>query len=362
MKAIKIAIALFCFTSLAKSNDDCPTLLHGPKESSQLGEIRVRAIRGWDKLITWALNPKNTAYVFTSPSLSQKLSLTNDDIKAFSKNYGYFSIFHPIVGIVTEKKQDIKVSNCLLNSVSQNIKDSLGKQFAQDEILAKIIAYRSLDKGALIDLEEVTYRVDEVIDMWKGMPAFGLIPNSLDYPPVLLYRGTDLNLVSEKGWASILSDLDTNGPGYSTYLGAQKKIRKWLNKVKKTPARVLGHSLGGVFVFYTLIHEHDLVAKDHPSTAFNPPGISERLFEKWKSLSKDLRPQPITYLNKGDFISKIGFLLPGAWEISTPHPMGVVESHVSLITAEPNFTLTEVDVDNENALRKKQSFLRFIVD
>lgn len=352
MKTKLLALVLTCFATCAKAADDCPALLRDPDEDVRLGEMRVKAIRGWDKLLTWALTPKNTKYVLASPPTARSFSLTNQEIDSFVYNYGYFSIYRPIVGIVTDDKRDVKVTSCLLSAVSHDSEQPLGRQFAQDEILAKVLAYRTLEKGMKIDLGDVIYKVDEVIDMWRGMPAFGLVSNTPHYPPILLYRGTDLNVVTEKGWASILSDLDVNGPGHSTYLGARHKIRNWLNKMQKTPPRLIGYSLGGVFVLYTLIHDHDLVSKRYLSIAFNPPGVSEEMLEKWEAISEEIRPEHITYVNEGDFVSQIGLFLSDVWEISTPKPMGVIESHVSLITAKPEFTLTKVDVEGENAQRR----------
>ena len=213
---------------------------------------------------------------------------------------------------------------------------------------------RSLKKGTKVWVSEnEIYTVDIVIDLWHGMPAFGLIPEK-NGTPILLYRGTDLNLTSEKGWASILSDLDTTGPGYKTYLRARTEIRNWLEKVKKQqkPARVMGFSLGGVFVCYSLIYEYDLLSKEAPSVAFNPPGISEEIYEKWESIPKAQRTPHFLYVNQGDFVSQIGLLLSNVWELSLDHPMGVIESHVTLICTQPLYKMTAVDVPKENQSRE----------
>lgn len=352
MRVLFVALLTFALTSQIFAADDCPTILRTPEETKTFGEMRVRAIRGWDKLLTWALTPKNKKYILTDPPVTRTFTVDSEEIFEFLRNYGYFSIYHPIVGIVTDEKRDIKVTNCLLASLPSQIKDPLQLQFSQDEILAKVMAYRPLEKGMQIDLGSLSYKVDEVIDLWKGMPAFGLVPKDDTQPPILLFRGTDLNLVSEKGWASVLSDLDVNGPGYSTFLLARDNVRKWLLKMQKNPPRLVGYSLGGAFVLFTLVHEYPLVSKQHLSRAFNPPGVSQEVLDKWNELSEDEKSPHHTYVNQGDFVSQIGYFLSNVWEISLEEPMGVIESHVTLISAEPKFTLSEVDVPEENASRK----------
>lgn len=345
-----LLLATFFFSKIF-SADDCPTLLRTPEEIKRFGEMRLRAIRGWDKLLTWALAPQNKEYILTAPPVVKHFEVDSEELFEFVRNYGYFSIFHPIVGIVTEEKRDIKVTNCLLSSLPTEIKDPLQLRFSEDEILAKILAYRPLKKGMQIDLGMSSYKVDEVIDLWRGMPAFGLVPKNGSRTPILLFRGTDFSLVSEKGWASILSDLDINGPGYSTFLVARDKIRKWLLKMQKTPPRLVGYSLGGAFVLFTLIHDYPLISKKDLSTAYNPPGVSKEVLEKWEQIPDELKPPHHTYVSQGDFVSQIGLFLSDVWEVSLPEPMGVIESHTTLFSAKPKFMISQVNVPEENASR-----------
>ncbi|NGX37799.1 MAG: hypothetical protein K1000chlam2_00961 [Chlamydiae bacterium] len=317
-----------------------------------MGEMRVKAIKSWDKLLTWTLSPKNQPYHLASPLDQKVFQVKTPELFQFDENYGYFSIYHPIVGIVTDATRDIEVTNCVLKTLPP----SEDHNFTQDEILAKVMAYRPLKKGMKIQIsEKETYIIDAVIDLWHGMPAFGLVPEKKGSgTPLLLYRGTDLNLTSEKGWASILSDLDTTGTGHTTYLRARKEIRAWLEKMKKNekPARVIGFSLGGVFVIYTLIYEYDLLNMDAKSVAFNPPGISDEVLDEWKALPEKKRPPHVVYVNQGDFVSQIGLLLTNVWELTLDHPMGVIESHVTLISVQPLFKMTAVDVPLENQSRE----------
>ncbi len=340
--------------------DQCPTILREPDESKALAEMRVKAIKGWDKLFTWALSPKNHPYQLEKPLVQKMYQVKEEDLRNFDLNYGYFSIYHPIVGIVTDSERDIQVTQCLLNSIEDEITDKEQRRFSIDEALTKVMAYRPLKKGMKLSIatsseKAQTYLVDEVIDLWRGMPAFGLVPEEAgEEPPILLFRGTDLNLTSEKGWASVLSDLDIAGPGYTTFLRGQRAIHDWLEKMHGagTPARAIGFSLGGVFVYYTAIYEHDLLSKKGVSTAFNPPGVSQQMLERWKEIPAEKKPPQVSYVNQGDFVSQVGFLLSDIWEITLAQPMGVIEAHVTFITTQPLYKMSYVNTELENKGRE----------
>ncbi len=347
MKKLFLGVSILLWTGL-QGSEECPAILQQPIESKQYGELRTKSIKGWDKLLTWAFLSQNRPYVLMQPPVQTIYKRPGEHLANFDKNYGYFSIYHPLVGIVTDSDEDIKVVQCLLSTVDS--------QFAIDEILSKILAYRTLKKGMKITIANLgAYIVDEVIDLWRGMPAYGLIPeNGKGAIPILLFRGTDLDLVSEKGWASILSDLDIAGPGHKTFLRAQQEIHDWLTKVQASsaPARVVGFSLGGVFVLYTLIYEHELINKQIASTAFNPPGVSQQILDMWEKMPSEKRPPHVTYVNQGDFVSQIGFFLGNVHEISLEQPMEVIEAHVTFISGAPLFKINAVDVPKENQERK----------
>jgi len=326
--------------------------------------LRLKAIKGWDRLLTWALAPKQRDYPLKKPLEQKKFQVRAKELFQFDQNYGYFSIYHPIVGIVTDSQRDIDVTKCLLESIATQFTNQEQILFSTDEILAKVMAYRSLKKGMKLSLFTwnangrlvlETFIVDTIIDMWRGMPAFGLVPEKKKAsPPILLFRGTDLNLTSEKGWASVLSDLDTTGPGHTTFLRARDQIQIWLKKMKKEqmPARAIGTSLGGVFVLYSLIYESELLSHDptFPSVAFNAPGISKQILDKWNALKK--KPAHITYVNQGDFVSQIGLFLPNVWEIALDHPMQVIEAHTTLISTQPFYQMSAINVPLENKTRE----------
>lgn len=297
-----------------------------------------------------------------NPIQKKDFSVVSPDFSTFNNNYGYFSTLHPIVGIVTNEKRDIEVTNCLLTSIYEQIKDKEQYQLTVDEVLAKIMAYRNLELGMKISVPVInsqgesvlaTYVVDEIIDLWRGMPAFGLVPAKGSSPSILLFRGTDLSFTSEKGWASMISDLDITGPGFKTFLRAKDQIQQWLKKVsqREIPARAIGFSLGGAFVFYTIIHFSDLLHPDVPSKAFNLPGIKNSLLTKWEQSSEE-KPPYIVYVNQGDVVSKMGFLPSNVWEISIKQLMEVIQAHVTVMSLEPSYRISEVDINSENKKRK----------
>jgi uncharacterized protein (UPF0297 family) len=317
------------------------------------GEVRVNMIRGWDRLLTWTLTPKIKPYYLSEPRNAQSFSLEDPFLEGFLKEYGYFSTNEPIVGVVTDNPKHVAKTNEALKSLKA-ISNQVQREFSRDEILAKVMAYRVLKKGMKITMPEGSiYTVDTHIDLWHGMPAFGLLPQDKKDPPILLYRGTDMDLVSQKGWASILSDLDTTGPGHTTFLRAREQIHQWLLHAKKNyqPARLVGYSLGGAFVFYTLIYEADLISRRFPTVAYNPPGISLEIHEKWEKMRLPHRIPLYTFVNKGDIVSQIGFFLDNVWEISLPTSLDVIAAHTTLISGQPRFEATAVDVSKENAAR-----------
>ncbi|NGX46019.1 MAG: hypothetical protein K940chlam2_01200 [Chlamydiae bacterium] len=335
------------------SLEECPSILSGEGQEQQYNEWRIKALKNWDRLLTWALSPQLQPYIAAQPTVQLSFNASFPDFEAFNKNYGYFSLVHPIVGLVTTGGADLKIAECLLDAMDREIKDLEQRSFSDDEVLAKVIAYRNLEVGTQLTLSggEV-YRVDRVIDLWRGMPAFGLVPLKKGVP-ILLFRGTDLTITSEKSWASILSDLDILGPGLVTFERAEDKIREWLEEVaaKYERPRAVGYSLGGNFVLYSVVHLSDLLNKKEPSIAYNPPGVSREVYAQWSEIPVEKRVPHRTYVNQGDFISYLGYFLSDVWEISLKEPMKIIEAHTTLISTQPEYEMTKINVTEENRSR-----------
>ena len=242
----------------------------------------------------------------------------------FVQTHGFFSRERPLVGRVTSSETDIHCATEFLKKLPSIILDADRLQFAVGEILSKIIAYRDLKVGMHID----SYTVDHVFDLWNGMPAFGCVADNGSC--FLLFRGSDFNLTKRRAWATLWSDLDPKGPGYTVYQKARPALRQWL-KGKK--ACVMGCSLGGALAAYTALFDGDLLSSSNPSSSYNPPGV----FRKQAKLWQNLHPKPplITYVTTGDFIPKWGHLIGEVREVSAPRRLKPIEAHVRLMFAEP---------------------------
>jgi hypothetical protein len=335
------------------SLEECPNILSREGQQRQYSERRAKVLKNWDRLLTWALSPQLKPYSFTLPPLKSSFETSSPAFAQFNENYSYFSPSYPIVGMVTPNPEDLKIVQCLFDAMHEEIKDKKERSFSDEEVLAKVISYRTLEEGMEFTLASgTTYRVDRVIDLWRGMPAFGLIPKKRG-APILLFRGTDLSITSEKSWASILSDLDIAGPGLATYERAKTQIGQWLQEAgkKHKKPRVIGFSLGGNFVLYSQVYFSELLNKKIPSVAFNPPGVSREIYGQWNEIPQDKRAALTTYVNQGDFISYLGYFLSDVWELSLQKSMKIIEAHTTLISTQPEYSMTKVDVAKENQAR-----------
>jgi hypothetical protein len=345
------ALIICCSPLLAES---CLEVLESPYEKTKTSEMRVKAIRGWDKLLTWAFASKLSPYPVVSSAKPLIFRTTDPRLLEIEGRFGFFSIYYPLVGVVTESKQDLRIVQCLLDEVQEKIHDPTHRFFATEELLAKVLAYRNLEEGDKVQIEGTTYVVDRVIDLWHGMPAFGLVRAEGSGSPILLFRGTDLTLTKERGWASILSDLDVAGPGFRTFQRARLQIAAYLQEKKEaqTPARLVGFSLGGAFVLHCLIEMPELISHTTPSTIFSAPGIATTLASRWEELSEDKRPPHLLYLCQGDLVSQIGTFFSKGYEVKKPKPMQVIEAHATLMGLQREVILTPIAFNAETRSRK----------
>lgn len=247
------------------------------------------------------------------------------EIAQFAHRHGFFSPIHPLASCLTESEKDVAICCDFLEKIDSLISHKEAKQAALGEMLTKVLAYRTLKVGMEIPIDGRVYRVDAVFDLWRGMPAFGLVSGK---DAILLFRGTVFSL-SKAGIASVLSDLDFKGPGFTTYQRARPQLRRWLQDKN---ARAFGVSLGGAFVAYTALYERDLLSKEKPSIAFNTVGVFKRAKTEWEKA--DQKPLLISYVVSGDFISKIGHLLGDVRSMAAPRKLKPIEAHVTLMFAE----------------------------
>lgn len=312
------------------------------------------------QMIQRSLQPEAISF----PWKQQRINNNCDEIISFNRNFGLEAPHKRLVAKVSdpfECLEDIEITCDLLETINASFRDENERLLVTGEILTKVLAYRDLRIGQNINIPVVdkhgqyiisTYEVDQVFNLWNGMPAFGLVPKDRgSVAPILLFRGTDLSLSSKRSLSSILADLDISGPGHSTYLHARPYIRKWLEDVSRygEKTRVMGFSLGGAFASYTLIYEHDLVTRDksNPSIAFNTPGVTKKLYNKWQSFSSDYRPPFVTFQTKHDAICKVGHLIGDIYKLSTETQLPSITAHVILISGQPSYYLRAIQKNNK---------------
>jgi len=330
------------------------------KDSLWKAKLRARALIKLDKMLDWAIPAKERAYLLEIEEEGFHYINETPPLMEFSKSFGYFSKKHPIISTVTPYKEDIEFTCRLFNRVFLDCKNEDFLEMAAGEIVSKVLAYRALEEGMVIPIptvyedgskQLVEYQVDKVFTLWSGMPAFGLKPVEGSASPILLFRGTDLSLESKQGWASVLSDLDIQGPGLTVFQKSKEDLEDWLEIQKEggVKAKVMGFSLGGVLALYTLVYESDLI-NSYGSMVFNPPGVSASVYKQWKEVSP--RPQLKVYVTHGDFIPKIGKLAGDAYELSLDFSLKPMDAHVRLMCCQPNIYQFTIDEEKENYQRR----------
>src|SRR5579871_357703 len=257
----KIFLLFVCVRCFA---NDCPT--EDERQANWKSKLRVKTLKNFDQLINWSFGEKFKTYALTTPIEEKKFEQEIPEFTSFVEHYGYYSLRHPMVGVVTSSKRDLRRIECLLRDISEKGVNTDYLGIAIPEVLTKVLAYHDLKPGQTVmipieidhkfTLEQ--YTVDRIFNLWHGMPAFGLIPNRERVDSILIFRGTDISLGTARGWASLMSDLDLTGPGLSAFENSQDELSLWLKIVNASgkPARVMGFSLGGALAAYTFIYEN----------------------------------------------------------------------------------------------------------
>jgi hypothetical protein len=340
---------LFC-----NGNPQCPFSFHQMSETWK-GRLRTNTLKNLDQLLNWGAGHLPRTYPLVHPLQQQKIEMDIPEIGEFVEKYGYFSPLHPIVSKTTMKEKDLALACWLLKILHDKGAQGEYLKIATAEILTKIIAYRELKVGQAIPipLEKKgkvfleLFTVDKVFDIGHGMPAFGLVPLSSGVASILLFRGTDFSFGTERGWASILSDLDMAGPGLSTFRKSQGQLSDWLKKVKEAEksARVMGFSLGGALAAYTFIYENALLAEGG-SLAVCAPGVADNVVENFKALAAEKRAGFTSYVNAGDLVSKVGRLFGTVYCLSLERSLKPLTAHTLLMCSFPVFSQALIDVDS----------------
>ncbi len=329
-------------------------------EATIAGKIRVKTLKNFDHFLNWSLSDKLRTYALADPLRQHKISAAAPPLVDFAEKHGYFSNIHPLIGQVSTHPSDIEFVCCLFQELHTLAASSEFLSFATAEVVAKVLAYRDLKIGMRLSIPSlaptsrqlVTYEVDHIFDLWRGMPAFGLVPDTEGEASLLLFRGTDFSILSERGLASMMSDLDISGPGFRVFQRAQPEIRVWLEKVAAMGkrARLLGFSLGGALAAYTFTYERERLSA-LPSMAFCPPGVSEQVLEDWLTLPKESARQLLLYINAGDVIPKVGKLIGEPLLISFDQPLSPLRAHTVLVSGQESYFVNKINLQQENEAR-----------
>lgn len=316
----------------------------------------AQSFKYWEIFLSWLFKYPSRCYELRGDQSHHVYENPAEGLHRFAKSYRERQASKGIICRVTPHFKDIEKAGSVLKQVYELVENPQLCEWATMEILSKVMAYRNLKQGHIIPLPIMgsdgcmgmsTYVVDRVFDLWNKIRAFGFVRSDGIGAPILLFRGTDFSFLTEGGRASIISDLDPRGPGWTLFEKGQKGIQEWLRKENR-PARVVGHSLGGVVAAYTLIHEADWMSiEPHESSyAFNFPGVTPELAEQWNQLED--KPAFTGFVCRGDLISKLGTLFGKVMELSLEKPLSPVRAHEMLLFSEPRGYLHEVDIEEEN--------------
>ncbi len=321
-------------------------------------KMLAKTLKGIDQFLSLCVGESLKGYALIDVSQDQVYEFDNPHLREFSSTYGFLSPVSPLVGRVSRSEDHLEIAHSLLQQVQWQQEEFSELSIA--EILTKVLAYRDMKVGQVLripciiggQLQMEEFVVERMFDLWRGMPAFGLLPTREGVHAILLFRGTDLSLDSQRGWASVMSDLDWNGPGLGAFRRAQPGLHEWLVAVHNDnkSAKVMGFSLGGALAAYTFIYENEWLA-EAGSVSLNAPGISEAVVRDWESIPAERQSGFCSYVNEGDIVSKVGKLFGEVYQLSTGMPLKPLTAHTTLMCSKPFVVKSRVDVAKENQRR-----------
>jgi hypothetical protein len=329
--------------------------------------ITAKSLKSWEKIVSKFLSETSRVYSYLPPSDASTIQIEKNLLESFQKNHHYFSASRPLVGHVTKKIEDIELTQKLLIDAYQVFSDPFILEQVTGEILAKVLAYRSLKKGMILYIpwvigtktDLIPFEVDRVFDLWKSMHAFGLRPIDKRHASLLLFRGTDLSLLSRSSRISIMSNFDPKGPGYSIFLHAKKRIHEWMMTTTKQNHKVkaIGYSLGGALASYLLFSEPEFFSETSCSLLFNQPGLLNENIEKFMKAQELHQFKVRSYIAEGDPVSKFGSLFCETIGLRIPQlVLPPFEAHTQLFSALSNFEARRVNIEIENQSESRKFY------
>ncbi len=298
----------------------------------------------------WSLLRPHSTCVYAISDQDEDILVCHERLfSLFGEVCGHNSRFYPLVATVTEESQDFEITTQLLSQIHTSTLSPFAKKLLTYEALAKILAYRTCKVGQEFSIHEgedlVTYRIDSVFMMGGFVPAYGCIPMSEKGSPLLLFRGSEFSS-NERGKATFKANVDMKGPGYTMYMNARSELRNWLEKqtIRMGKAKVIGFSLGGTLASYALVYEGEFF---YEGITFNMAGVRKKIVKDWEQTPRELRPKFISYVTRGDAVSKIGNLFGEVYEFSFPTPRSLIKAHNILILAQPKVFINPVDLEKE---------------
>lgn len=227
------------------------------------------------------------------------------------------------------------------------------------EILTKHLAPLPLKVGLQVPFPCFTaenkptlavYQIRDILPLGSTqIPVYILTPEDKKLPPLLIFRGTVLNLSRAADAASIIENMNKIGPARKPYDEFKMTLHVYLKKMAKDflPFRFLGYSQGGVLAARACVDFAEYLQKQelNASILFNPPGLEADYCARWEMIQE--RPAAVTYLVTRDIVSKRGHKFIGAiYEIQPPED-ALLHSHLGAKFLNPNWNLFSIDNEKE---------------
>ena len=240
MHSIRFLLLSLLLIQAALFSDSCVISEERP---SFAAKARIKMLEHSDQLLGALIRHKNTNYALLDPLQRRVYANSVEPLISFSQDYGYFSPIHPLISHVSKGQEDIELFFCLFKELSLISAQNDFLTFAIAELLAKGLAYRDLQEGQRIKIPTLrgsifrleTFTVDQVFNLWNGMPAFGLMPDANGIASILLFRGTDLAIYTKRGWSSVVRTSISAGRGFPYLWNREKRFMNgWSVRQQRT--------------------------------------------------------------------------------------------------------------------------------